>query len=193
MAGVNKVILIGNLGKDPEVRYLEGGIAVANFPMATTESFRDKNGNKNEQTEWHQIVLWRRLAEVAEKFLKKGMQVYIEGKIRSRQWEDKDGNRRFTTEIFGDSLTILSSFKREDGVNPNYNSAGGYNNAGGGYNAGNNTTNTTTDSQQRPYTPTPGQQQQQYYQQQQQNVQINPETNPMHPAVLGDNPDDLPF
>lgn len=117
MAGVNKVILIGNLGKDPEVRYLEGGIAVANFPIATTETFRDKNGNKNEQTEWHQIVLWRKLAEVAEKFLKKGMMVYIEGKIRSRNWEDKDGNKRYTTEIFGDSLTILS---RRDDQNSNY-------------------------------------------------------------------------
>jgi single-strand DNA-binding protein len=117
MAGVNKVILIGNLGKDPEVRYLEGGIAVANFPMATTETFRDKNGNKNEQTEWHQIVLWRKLAEVAEKFLKKGMQVYIEGKIRSRSWEDKEGNKRYTTEIFGDSLTILS---RKDDQNNNF-------------------------------------------------------------------------
>ncbi|MFM2019038.1 MAG: hypothetical protein RL007_2694, partial [Bacteroidota bacterium] len=101
MAGVNKVILIGNLGKDPEVRYLEGGIAVANFPVATTETFRDKMGNKQEQTEWHQIVLWRKLAEVAEKYLRKGQQVYIEGKIRSRNWEDKEGNKRYTTEIFG--------------------------------------------------------------------------------------------
>ena len=88
MPGVNKVILIGNLGKDPEVRYLEGGIAVANFPIATTETFRDKNGNKNEQTEWHQIVLWRRLAEVAEKYCHKGQMVYLEGKIRSRTWDD---------------------------------------------------------------------------------------------------------
>lgn len=108
MAGVNKVILIGNLGKDPEVRYLEGGIAVANFPIATTETFRDKNGGKKEQTEWHQVVMWRRLAEVSEKYLRKGQQVYIEGKIRSRSWTDKDGNKRYTTEIFGDVLTILS-------------------------------------------------------------------------------------
>ena len=108
MAGVNKVILIGNLGKDPEVRYLEGGIAVANFPIATTETFRDKNGGKKEQTEWHQVVMWRRLAEVSEKYLRKGQQVYIEGKIRSRSWADKDGNKRYTTEIFGDVLTILS-------------------------------------------------------------------------------------
>lgn len=127
MAGVNKVILIGNLGKDPEVRYLEGGIAVANFPLATTETFRDKNGNKNEQTEWHQIVLWRRLAEVAEKYLRKGQMVYLEGKIRSRSWEDKEGNKRYTTEIFGDVLTILN--RPQDQQNNNFNrpqQQGGY-------------------------------------------------------------------
>src|ERR1044071_7683055 len=120
MPGINKVILIGNIGKDPEVRYLEGGIAVANFPVATTENFRDKLGNKQEQTEWHQIVLWRKLAEVAEKYLRKGQQVYIEGKIRSRSWEDKDGNKRYTTEIFGDVLTILSKLK------PDQNQQGAY-------------------------------------------------------------------
>ena len=166
MPGVNKVILIGNLGKDPEVRYLEGGIAVANFPIATTESFRDKNGNKNEQTEWHQIVLWRRLAEVAEKYLRKGQMVYLEGKIRSRTWDDKDGNKRYTTEIFGDVLTILS---RRDEPNGMQQQRTGTNGA---------------------YTPNP---QQQAYQQQQQNVNINPEDNPNHPAILPDSPDDLPF
>ncbi len=108
MAGVNKVILVGNLGKDPEVRYLEGGIAVANFPLATSEPYRDKTGKKIEQTEWHDIVLWRDLAEVAEKFLKKGMQVYIEGKIRTRTWDDKEGNRRYSKEIVGNVLTILT-------------------------------------------------------------------------------------
>ncbi|HEU4717361.1 MAG TPA: single-stranded DNA-binding protein [Bacteroidia bacterium] len=178
MAGVNKVILIGNLGKDPEVRYLEGGIAVANFPLATTETFRDKNGNKNEQTEWHQVVLWRRLAEVAEKYLRKGQMVYLEGKIRSRSWEDKEtGQKRYTTEIFGDVLTILS--RRED-----YQQNNGY-------------------QQQRPY----GQQNQPYNNNNQQNAPVqqtqypsqqqtfNPETNtdPNHPAILPDSPDDLPF
>lgn len=107
MAGVNKVILIGNLGKDPEVRYLEGGTAVAKFPLATSESYKDKTGKKIDQTEWHNIVLWRGLAEVAEKFLKKGMQVFIEGKLRSRSWEDKEGNKKYITEIIGDNLTIL--------------------------------------------------------------------------------------
>ena len=112
MAGVNKVILVGNLGKDPEVRHLEGGTAVANFPLATTETYKDKTGQRQSQTEWHNIVLWRGLAEVAEKYLKKGNQVYIEGKLRSRSWEDKEGNTRYITEIVADSMTMLGS-KRE--------------------------------------------------------------------------------
>jgi single-strand DNA-binding protein len=107
MAGINKVILVGNLGKDPEVRHLENGASVANFPVATTESYKDKNGNRQEQTEWHNIVLWRGLAQVAEQYLKKGSQVYIEGKIRSRSWQDKEGNTRYTTEIVGDNMTML--------------------------------------------------------------------------------------
>ena len=107
MAGVNKVILIGNLGKDPEVRYLDSGVAVANFSLATTESYKNKEGERVSQTEWHNIVLWRGLAEVAEKYLKKGNSVYIEGKIRNRKWEDKDGNTRYTTEILADNMTML--------------------------------------------------------------------------------------
>src|SRR5580658_9442853 len=107
MSGVNKVILIGNLGKDPEVRYLEGGIAVANFPLATTEVHKNRSGDKIESTEWHNIVLWRGLAEVAEKLLKKGMQVYVEGRLRTRSWEDKDGSKKRATEIVGENLTIL--------------------------------------------------------------------------------------
>jgi len=108
MAGVNKVILVGNLGKDPEVRHLENGAAVANFSVATTESYKDRNtGERRDQTEWHNVVLWRGLAEVAEKYLKKGSQVYIEGKIRTRSWEDKEGNTRYTTEIVGNEMTML--------------------------------------------------------------------------------------
>jgi single-strand DNA-binding protein len=107
MSGVNKVILVGNLGKDPEVRYLEGGIAVANFPLATTEVHKNRTGDKVESTEWHNIVLWRGLAEVAEKLLKKGMQVYVEGRLRTRTWEDKDGSKKRATEIVGENLTIL--------------------------------------------------------------------------------------
>ncbi len=112
MAGVNKVILIGNLGKDPEVRYLDSGVAVANFSLATTESYKNKEGERVSQTEWHNIGLWRGLAEVAEKWLKKGSSVYIEGKIRSRKWEDKEGNTRYTTEILADNMTMLG--KKED-------------------------------------------------------------------------------
>lgn len=110
MGGVNKVILLGNAGKDPDIRHLEGGVTVASFPLATTESFRDKNsGEKREQTEWHNIVMWRSLAENVEKSeLKKGDRVYLEGKIRTRQWLDKDGNKRQTVEIVADTFTIIN-------------------------------------------------------------------------------------
>ena len=107
MSGVNKVILIGNLGKDPEVRYLDSGIAVANFSLATTENYRNKEGEKVSQTEWHNVVLWRGLAEIAEKYLKKGSSVYIEGRIRNRKWEDKEGNTRYNNEILADNMTML--------------------------------------------------------------------------------------
>ena len=113
MAGINKVILVGNLGKDPEVRYLEGGIAVAKFPLATSETIKDKSGNKTEQTEWHNIVLWRGLAEISEKYLKKGSTIFLEGKIKSRSWEDKEGNKRYITEVVADNMTMLGN-KRED-------------------------------------------------------------------------------
>jgi len=109
MAGVNKVILIGNLGRDPEIRQLESGAKVATFSLATTETYKSKDGNKVEQTEWHNIVFWRGLAEVAERFLKKGSSIYVEGRIRTRSWEDKEGNKRYTTEIIGDNMTMLGS------------------------------------------------------------------------------------
>jgi single-strand DNA-binding protein len=108
MAGVNKVILVGNLGKDPEVRHLEGGASVAKFSLATTEAYKDKSGNRTEQTEWHNIVVWRGLADIAEKYLKKGMTIYLEGKLRTRAWDDKEGHKHYTTEIVGDTFTILS-------------------------------------------------------------------------------------
>lgn len=107
MAGVNKVILVGNTGKDPEVRHLESGVSVASFPMATTETYRNKSGEKVSNTEWHNVVLWRGLAEIAERYIKKGTQLYIEGKIRTRSWDDKEGNKRYTTEIVGDVLQLL--------------------------------------------------------------------------------------
>ena len=109
MAGIiNKVILIGNLGKDPEIRHLESGVSVANYPIATSEVYKDrKTGEKVTQTEWHNIVLWRGLAEISEKYLKKGDKVYIEGKLRTRSWQDQEGNNRYTTEVIADNLTML--------------------------------------------------------------------------------------
>lgn len=110
MAGsVNKVILIGNLGKDPEVRHLENGAVVANFTLATSETYVDRaTGERRENTDWHDIVVWRGLAEVVEKYLKKGHKVYIEGKLKKRSWQDKEGNTRYTTEVVADEMTMLS-------------------------------------------------------------------------------------
>lgn len=107
------MLLIGNLGKDPEVRTLESGAKVANFPLATTESYKNKNGERVDTTEWHNIVLWRGLADVAENYLKKGNQIFVEGKIKTRSWEDKEGNKRYTTEILADNMTMLGG--RRDG------------------------------------------------------------------------------
>jgi single-strand DNA-binding protein len=104
---VNKVILVGNVGKDPEIRYLEGGTAVCSFPLATSESYRNRDGEKITNTEWHNIVLWRGLAEIAERYVKKGTQLYIEGRIRTRSWDDKEGNKRYTTEIIADNMQML--------------------------------------------------------------------------------------
>ncbi|MFT7382119.1 MAG: single-strand DNA-binding protein [Roseivirga sp.] len=109
MAGVNKVILVGNLGKDPEVRHLENGRAVANFSLATSETYKNKQGERVTNTEWHNVVLWSPIAEIAEKFLKKGNQVYIEGKLTTRSWDDQDGNKRYTTEVVGNNLTLLGT------------------------------------------------------------------------------------
>ncbi|MGL4546126.1 MAG: single-stranded DNA-binding protein [Plesiomonas sp.] len=108
--GINKVILIGNLGQDPEVRYMPNGNAVANISIATSESWRDKNtGEQKELTEWHRVVLYRRLAEVAGEYLKKGAKVYIEGKLRTRKWQDQSGQERYTTEIQADELQMLDT------------------------------------------------------------------------------------
>ena len=119
---VNKVILIGNAGKDPEIRHLDSGVAVANFPLATSESYVAKNGERVSTTEWHNIVLWRGLAEIAEKYVKKGMQLYIEGRIRSRSYDDKDGNKRYITEIYGDAMRMLSTRDSSGSVSENSNS-----------------------------------------------------------------------
>ena len=107
MSGVNKVILIGFLGKDPEIKHFESGQSVANFSIATSDIYKDKQGNKQEATEWHNIVLWGKLAEIAEKYLKKGSMVYLEGKLKTRSWNDSEGKARYTTEVMGDKLTML--------------------------------------------------------------------------------------
>jgi len=107
MAAVNKAILIGNLGKDPDVRYSPDGSAIASISLATTESWKDKNGEKQEKTEWHHIVFFGKLAEIVEEYLKKGSQVYVEGRIRTRKWQDKEGQDRYTTEIVAGKMQML--------------------------------------------------------------------------------------
>lgn len=117
MSGVNKVILIGNLGADPEVRHLQNGATVANFRIATSETYKDRQtGEKREQTEWHSIVAWRGLGEITEKYLRKGSKVYVEGKLRTRSWQDRDGNTRYTTEVHAEEMTLLDrpSGERQD-------------------------------------------------------------------------------
>lgn len=104
---VNKVILVGNVGKDPEVHFIESNVAVARFPLATSETYRSKDGERVTTTEWHNIVLWRGLAEVADKYVKKGSQLFIEGKIRNRSYDDRDGNKRYITEIVADNMQML--------------------------------------------------------------------------------------
>ena len=113
MASVNKVILVGNLGADPEVRYTAGGSAVANFRIATTEQWTDKSGEKQEHTEWHKIVAWGRLGEICGEYLHKGKQVYVEGRLRTNEWEDRDGNRRFTTEVIAQVMQMLGPAGKE--------------------------------------------------------------------------------
>jgi single-strand DNA-binding protein len=114
MRGVNRVMLIGNLGKDPDIQVLEGNIAVAKFPLATTETFKDRTGKLVSQTEWHTVVLWRGLAELAQKYLHKGSLVYIEGRLKTRSWEDKEGVKKYATEVVGDNLIMLD--KRAEGT-----------------------------------------------------------------------------
>jgi single-strand DNA-binding protein len=114
MSSLNKVMLIGRLGKDPEVRYTPDGSAVANFSLATSETWNDKSGTKQERTEWHNIVAWGKLADLAKRYLSKGRQVYIEGRIRTREWDDKDGNKRRTTEVMANQMVLLGS-RQESG------------------------------------------------------------------------------
>ena len=117
---VNKVILVGNVGHDPEVRYLDNNTPVCNIRIATSEVYKNKNGERITATEWHNVVLWRGLAEVADKYVKKGSQLYIEGKLRTRSWDDKDSNKRYTTEVVADIMQMLGK-RQDDGAQDNHN------------------------------------------------------------------------
>jgi single-strand DNA-binding protein len=119
MSGINKVILIGHLGKDPEIKYLEGNIAKLSFSLATSEIFKDKNGNKLEHVEWHNLVFWRNLAENGNKILRKGMQIYVEGKLKTREWIDREGIKKNITEIIGETFVLLQK-KELDNSNTNF-------------------------------------------------------------------------
>lgn len=110
---LNKVLLIGNVGKDPEIRHLESGVSVATITLATSERFRDKSGNTQERTEWHTVIAWRQLADLASNYIRKGSQIYVEGRIQSRSWDDQTGNKRYVTEIQADNIQLLG--RRADG------------------------------------------------------------------------------
>ena len=114
MAGINKVILVGNVGKDPEVRALENGRSVARFTLATSETYKNRNGERVTNTEWHNVVLWTPLAEIADRYVKKGKQIYVEGKITNRSYQDREGNMKYITEVIGQNLTLLGK-KDDDG------------------------------------------------------------------------------
>jgi single-strand DNA-binding protein len=122
MSGVNKVILVGHLGNDPEIRYTQGGTPVGNFRLATTERWVSKNGERAERTEWHRIVVWGKLAEICAEYLTKGKQIYIEGRLQTRQWQDKDGNNRYTTEVTANNMVMLGKAgdRVEVGAPPSY-------------------------------------------------------------------------
>jgi len=142
MAGVNKAILIGNLGRDPELRYTQNGQAVVNFTLATSENWTDKSGERVERTEWHRIVVWGKVGELCAQYLSKGRTVYVEGRIQTREWEDKDGNKRYTTEINAQTVQFLGGPRGEGGggsgsggsgpTGPSYGGGGGGRDSGGG-------------------------------------------------------------
>jgi single-strand DNA-binding protein len=135
MGSVNKVILVGNLGRDAELRYTPGGAAVATLNMATTEVWNDKSGQRQEKTEWHRVVLWGKTAESLNEYLTKGKQIYVEGRLQTRQWDDKDGNKRYTTEIRGDRVVLLGGGGGRGGGGGSYSQGGGAE-RGGDYSGG---------------------------------------------------------
>jgi single-strand DNA-binding protein len=176
MAGVNKVIIVGNLGNDPEVRYSNNGAAIANISVATSDSWKDKNtGERQERTEWHRITMFNRLGEIAGEYLKKGSKVYIEGKLQTRKWQDQQGNDRYSTDIIADQMQMLDS--RGGGMGGGQGGGGGYQQQGGGQQFG-------------------GAQQQQGGQQQGGGQQFGggqPQQAPSQPAPATDFDDDIPF
>jgi single-strand DNA-binding protein len=131
MAGVNKVIIVGNVGRDPEVRFTKAGTAVATFSVATSERFKDRDGQPQERTEWHRVVAWAQLADICGKYLRKGKQVYIEGRLQTRDWEDKDGNKRYTTEVVANVMQMLGR-REDDGGSYSDDSSSRGGSAGGG-------------------------------------------------------------
>ena len=142
--GVNKVIIVGNLGNDPEVRYMPNGNAVANLSVATSESWKDQQGQQQEKTEWHKVTMYRRLAEIAGEYLKKGSQIYLEGKLQTRKWQDQQGNDRYTTEVIADMMQMLGG-RNGDSAGGGYQNQGGYqgnnNQNNAGYQNNNNNQN----------------------------------------------------
>ena len=140
MASVNKVILVGNLGRDPETRYMPDGGAITNISIATTSTWKDKSGEKQEATEWHRIAFFGKLAEIAGEYLKKGSQVYVEGKLRTRKWQDKDGQDKYTTEIIADAMQMLGSRQGMGGEAGGSGGGGEYARSSGGGSAPGSTT-----------------------------------------------------
>lgn len=172
---VNKVILVGNVGKDPETRYIDETTAISKFPLATSETYKNKNGERVSNTEWHNVVLWRGLAQVAEKYVKKGTQIYIEGRIKTRSYDDADGNKKYITEIVGDQMQLLG--RRSD------EGAEGGSQGGTTQSAGPGQTQAKPGNQVQPRAPQSGQ-----------GASQAPLAEPDDPFDSGNNgPDDLPF
>ena len=201
--GVNKVILVGNLGSDPEIRYMPNGNAVANLNLATSESWKDQQGQLQERTEWHRLVMYRRLAEIAAEYLTKGAQIYVEGKLQTRKWQDEQGHDRYTTEIIVDQMQMLGG-RSDNGSQTGYQSNSGYQQGGPTRSQSQRSNQRPNQSSQRPQNQnrTGGNQQrpktgvgQGSHQQRPQNQQANPAQNrqPLMAELDFDFDDDVPF
>ena len=194
---INKVILIGNVGQDPEIRYAGdavNGAKVATIRLATTERYKDRNGNLQEHTEWHTVVVWRNTADVVEKYVRKGSQLYIEGRIRTRSWDDQNGNKRYATEIMGDTLQLLGRKQDNQGGN-GYGAPqqGGYQNQGYGQPQGGYPTQNYGQPQASTYQQQGGYQQAPAYQQPGYAPAPQPAQQPAAPQIDNEPSDDLPF